>query len=159
MDTKTIVIIGGLALLYMSMGKKTGSGEKRYYVQPYGWVYESQLPSLGYTNIGGTWYSSAQVNYAYGQAGVTSGTNVNYGSNEWYAIMNILNSLVGLTTTIITTVTTVTEQNKTQAINDILAKYTDPSSPNFVPMFQYTRSDLEAMTVQQLQTILDRGYL
>jgi hypothetical protein len=158
MDNKTLLIAGGIALLYFTMSKKKSGGQK-FYVSPYGWVDESQLPSLGYTNVGGTWYSSGQINYAYGQAGVPSGTNVQYGSTDWYSIMNILNSLVGLTTTVISTITTVTQNNKAQAIDEILAKYTDPNSANFIPMFLYTRQDLEGMTVSQLQTILDRGYL
>lgn len=158
MDNKTLLIAGGLVLLYFTMSKKKSGGQK-FYVSPYGWVDESQLPSLGYTNVGGTWYSSGQISYAYGQAGVPAGSTVNYGTSDWYSVMQILQTLAGLTTTIIQQVTTVTQNNKAQAINEILAKYTDPSSPNFIPMFLYTRQDLEGMTVSQLQSILDNGYL
>ena len=109
MDNKTLLIAGGLVLLYFTMSKKKSGGQK-FYVSPYGWVDESQLPSLGYTNVGGTWYGSGQISYAYGQAGVPAGTTVNYGTSDWYAVMQILQTLAGLTTTIIQQVTTVTQK-------------------------------------------------
>lgn len=96
MDNK-MLLLGVVALGFYMMSDS--SKEQRYYVPGTGYVPESQLPSLGYVNVGGKWYSQAQVDAAAAQAGVSSGT-VQPGTNAWTVIAQILSASVPLITTI-----------------------------------------------------------
>lgn len=99
MDNK-ILILGALAIgLYMMSGS---GGGPRYYVPGVGYVPEADLPSMGYVNVGGKWYSQAQVDAAAAQAGVSAGT-VSPGSSAWNTIAAILAAAIPLVTTIVNT--------------------------------------------------------
>jgi hypothetical protein len=98
MDNKTLII--GAVLLgafYLSSG---GQKEQRYMVPGVGYVPESQLPSYGYVNVGGKWYSQAQVDAAAAAAGVSAG-NVTPGSIAWNAIKAILAGSIPLIDTLV----------------------------------------------------------
>ncbi len=154
MDNQTIFLLiaaGGLAFLAM-----TNKEQEHYFNVPgVGPVPESALPAMGYTKIGGQWYLSTAVNDAAIQAGGTPGQTINEGTQIFNAIMSILQTGFNLYIKI----TQITSANKTEAINQILDKYNNATSPDFIPMFAYTSQDLQAMTIGQLQKILDTGQL
>jgi hypothetical protein len=156
METKNILLIAAVGLGAFALYNMYGGGEPKFFVPGFGYVPESQLPSMGYRNIGGQWYSQAQIDAAAAQAGVPPGTTIDPTMQTWNTIVSILNSLVPLVTTIITVVTTA---NKDQAITQILYKYTNTASPDYNSAFPYTQAQLENMTVAQLQTILDTGQI
>ena len=58
MDRTTILVIGGLALVWMAM---RGTNEPKYFVPGVGAVPVSQLPSYGYQYVNGNWYSQSQT--------------------------------------------------------------------------------------------------
>lgn len=97
MDNKMLMLAAVVLIGGFMMGGS--SAEKRYYVPGTGYVPESQLPQMGYVNIGGQWYSQAQVDAAAAQAGVSSGT-VQPGTSAWTAIAQILAGVAPLITTI-----------------------------------------------------------
>lgn len=155
MDNTTLAIIAAIGLGAIVL-MRTGNREQMFYVPGVGNVPESQLPNYGYQKFNGLWYSSSQIQAVMAQAGVQPGTTVTPGTTTWNTIATILSTLIGLTTTIITEVN---NANRIQAINDILAKYTEPSSSSYNANFPYTRTQLEAFTNQQLQNILNTGTL
>jgi len=101
MDNKTL-LIGAVLFGAFYLTSSGGSSEKRYMVPGTGYVPESQLPSYGYVNVNGKWYSQAQVDAAAAQAGVSAG-QVTTGSTAWNAIAAILAASIPLVTTIINT--------------------------------------------------------
>jgi len=157
MDNKNLMMLGaGLVVAYVFLMKKNDSGgEREFYVDGVGYVKESQLPNYGYQQVNGQWYSASQIASASAQAGVPAGTTVDPTMATWNTIVQILNGLIPLATTIITTVT---QANRQQAMQQIIAKYTNPSSPDYVPMFGYfSEQSMAHLTNAQLQTLLDTG--
>lgn len=149
MDNKTLIILGAIALGYFFI--TSGNRQQKWWYNGQ-WLTAQQLQAMGLQQVGNQWYSQQQINYAYQQAGVNPNTQVNEGTSIWYDIVMVLNTLTPIITNIITLVTST---NKPQAIQQILDCKTNPSSPYYVPMYQYTQQDLEAMTNSQLQAILD----
>tara|TARA_R110000751_G_scaffold135596_1_gene238434 strand:- start:721 stop:1272 length:552 start_codon:yes stop_codon:yes gene_type:complete len=158
MDNKNLMLLGaGLVVAYVFLIKtnESGDGEREFYVDGVGYVKESQLAGYGYQKVNGQWYSAAQIAAASAQAGVPPGTTVDPTMATWNTILQILNGLIPLATTIITTVT---QANRQATIQQILAKYTSPASPDYVPMFGYFDAQSMAhLTIPQLQKLLDTG--
>jgi len=143
----------GLVVAYVFLSK--GGGEQKFYVEGVGYVLESQLSGYGYQMVNGQWYSAEQIASASAQAGVPPGTTVDPTMATWNTILQILNGLIPLATTIITEVT---NANRTQAMNQIIAKYTVISSPDYVPMFGYfSHESMAGLTNAQLKKLLDTG--
>lgn len=155
MDNNNL-IIGAIIGLGIVTLMKTGGGEKTFFIPGIGNVPQSQLPNYGYVLFNGLWYHQTQIDAVMAQAGVSPGTTVSPGSSTWNTIASILGTLIGLTTTIITEVT---NANRQQAINDILVKYTEPTSASYNASFPYTRAQLDVLTNPQLKQILTTGHL
>jgi hypothetical protein len=154
MENKNLVLLGaGLVMAYVFFSN-AGENEKMFYVDGLGYIKESELPSYGYQMVNGQWYSAQQIAQASNQAGVPAGTTIDPTMATWNTIVSILNGLIPVVTQVVTLVTT---QNKQQAIQQILAKYTVLSSPDYIPMFAYTEADLQLFSIQQLQKLLDTG--
>lgn len=158
MDNKNLMLLGaGLVVAYVFLIKANdaGDGEPQFYVDGVGYVKESQLAGYGYQKVNGQWYSASQIASASAQAGVPPGTTIDPTMATWNTIIQILNGLIPLATTIITQVT---QANRQQAMQQIIAKYTNPSSPDYVPMFGYfSEQSMAHLTNAQLQTLLDTG--
>ena len=154
MDNQTLMFLMAGGLLYLVFTKK-GTGELYFNVPGVGNVPESALPGMGYIKMQGQWFHQSAVNQAAINAGGTPGQTITEGTVIFNSIMTILQAGFGLYTQI----TTITAANRAQAIQQILDKYTSPSSPNFVPAFLYTQSILETKTNAELKQILDFGYL
>lgn len=153
MDKNTLLLIAAAGLAYLAM---TNQEKEHYFNVPgIGPVPESALPGLGYVKMNGQWYTAAAVNAAAIQAGGTPGQTITEGTAIFNTIMTILQTGFNLYTQI----TQITQANRAQAIQQILDKYTSLTSPDYIPMFQYTNQDLQGMTIGQLQTILDTGSL
>lgn len=157
MENKNLMMLGaGLVVAYVFLIKAgDDSGGQMYYVPDVGYVKESELAGYGYQMVNGQWYSASQIASASAQAGVPAGTTVDPTMQVWGTIIQILNGLIPLVTTIITQVT---QANRQQAIAQIIQKYTVPTSPDYVPMFAYYDAQSMAhLTIAQLQKLLDTG--
>jgi hypothetical protein len=156
METKNILLIAAIGLgayAFTQMQTK----EPRFMVPGVGYVPVSLLPSYGYVQMpNGQWYAQSQVDAATVAAGGTPGTSYSSGMQIFNDIMGILNTVAPLVTNVITLVT---NANRTASINQILSKYSDITSPNYIPMFQYTAQDLQSMSNSQLQQLLDTGQI
>ena len=156
MENDKIILYGALAIgAYAAFNLYKAGQEQKFYVPGQGYVPVSQLPGLGYVNIDGKWYTQAQVNAAAGTVGLPPGTVLDPTMSTWNDIVAILNGLIPLVTTIITTVT---DANRSQAIQQILSKYTDSNSPDYIPSFAYpTAASMTSLTNPQLKSLLDTG--
>ena len=156
-DNKTLLIIGAMgigAYIYLDKGS---SGGFKFYVPGQGYVDEKYLPGLGYQKVNGMWYSPAQINNATTGAGYPSGTPVNETMQIFNDIMAILTTLIPLTISTVNLI--VNSTNRNQVIETIWQKFTDWQSPDFIPMWWATKSDLQAMTNAELQNVLDDGLI
>jgi len=158
MENKNLMLLGaGLVVAYVFLIKtnEEANGEPKFYVDGVGYVKESQLAGYGYQKVNGQWYSASQIASASASAGVPPGTTIDPTMATWNTIVQILNGLIPLATTIITQVT---QANRQQAIQQILAKYTVATSPDYVPMFgYYDAQSMAHLTNAQLQTLLNTG--
>ena len=155
-DKKTLLIIGAMGIgAYYFMSGSSGSGSK-FYVPGHGYVDEHQLPSMGYQKVNGQWYSPAQISSATNQAGYPSGTPVNETMQTFNDIMAVLNQLIPLAINTVNLI--VNSNNRPQVMQAIIQKYTNPASPDFIPMFPYPSSQyMTSLTNAQLQTLLNTG--
>lgn len=149
---KNILLLGAAGLVFLAM---TNQEKEEYFNVPgMGPVPASALEGLGYVEMApGQWYPIASVNSAAIQAGAVPGQSVDQGTAIFNAIMSILQTGYNLYQKI----TQITQANKAQAIQQIMDKYTAPASPDFIPAFAYTSQSLGALTISQLQKILDTG--
>lgn len=156
MDNKTLLLLAAAGLVaFVFLGKNGSSGENKYYVPGTGYVNESQLPSYGYTKLDGQWYTTSEVNYATAQAGLPPGTQVDSTMAIFNTIMQFLAAAVPLVTSI---VTQVTNANRDKTMDDIIFKYTSPTSIYWQMVFAYpTKASMSNLTNQQLQKLLDTG--
>lgn len=159
METNQLILLAALGLGGFALYRiYQQPDEPRFYVPGVGYVPVSELPTYGYQNVGGNWYSDAQVNAAAGQVGLPPGTTVSPGTQTFLDIVAILQTVAPLVSNVITTVTG--SVNKQQVIQQILANYNDPNHPAYYtnPNDRYTQQQLGGMTNQQLQDILNYGY-
>ena len=93
MEKNDLLLYGAVGLgLYAAFGMK--SNEPCYQISPTQCVPASQLPSLGYINVGGQWWSQQQIAAAASQGGVNvPNTMPNQGDNTWQVIGTILNTV------------------------------------------------------------------
>ena len=157
-DRNTLLIVGAIGLGAYFLMSGSGKSGFKFYVPGHGYVDEHLLPSMGYQKINGQWYSPTQINTATSQAGYPPGTQVSETMQTFNDIMAILNTLIPLAIDTVNLI--VNSSNRPQVIQAIIDKYANPSSPDYVPMFQYaTAGSMAALTNPQLQSLLNTGYI
>lgn len=144
-------------LLLVAVGAAFVSGantEENYFELPNGNVVpESELKALGYIKYYGKWVLESDLIAALQANGMTNLPQENT-PNYWALINTIIQSGLGLTTTIIND----TAKKKKELIDDIIFKYTIAVSPNYDGTFPFSRTDLEKKTIKQLKEILGGTY-
>ncbi|WMX12304.1 hypothetical protein [Aureispira sp. CCB-E] len=152
---KDKTLIGGVLLLAVGAAMSTGgNAQENYFKLPNGNVVpESELKALGYVNYYGRWVLESELIAALQANGMTSLPQENT-PNYWALVSTIIQSGLGLTTTIINNIA----QQKKQLIDDIIFKYTVAISPNYDGNFPFSKTDLEGKTIKQLKQILAGTY-
>lgn len=150
MDTKLLILLGlGLAI-YFGGGDSSNSGENYYRLPDGREVPESELEALGYVKYLGKWVKQTELLAAL-QANHISTLPPESSPSAWTVLSTILQTGIGLTNTIINNIAAA----KQAKINDILVKYTLPSSPNYSATFPYTTAMLNAFDLPKLNLIFN----
>jgi hypothetical protein len=154
METKNMLLAAAAFLAFYSF-YGGGNKEKRYFVPGVGYVKESELEDYGYQYVPelGGWYSQSQIDAAVVQAGGQSGSPITSGTTIFNDVIGILTTLAPLAFNVVNLI--VSASNKPQVIEEILRKQNDPSEPHYYSWPKFTESELQAMSLSQLQNYLD----